>query len=173
MSNIVFVNILRFLALYFLQVLILRPASIGWEGFFYVNVHIYPLFILLLPLRMSKPVIMILAFIMGLLIDMFYDSPGIHASALLFMAYARSYVLSYVEPREGYNVNYSPTKKRFGLNWFFQYASILIALQLFFYHSVEGFTFVYIIDILLKTFYSYLLTIIVIMMVMFLFNTTD
>lgn len=132
MSNIVFINIVRFLALYFLQVLILRPLSIGWEGFFYFNAHIYPLFILLLPLRISKPAMLLLAFLIGIAVDMFYDTPGMHAASLVFMAYARSYVLSYLEPREGYNVNYSPTKKRFGLTWFFQYASIMIALEVLF-----------------------------------------
>ena len=173
MSNITFTNIVRFLVLYFLQVLVLRPFSIGWESFFYVNAHIYPLFILLLPLKISKPALLMLAFGMGLAVDLFYDSPGIHASALVFMAYARSLVLSYLEPREGYNVNYSPTAKRFGRAWFFQYASILIIAQLFFYHSVEEFTFVYIVDILLKTFFSYLFSIIFIIMAMLLFNPTD
>lgn len=173
MSNLVLNNIFRFLGLVALQVLILKRIGLGWDNAQYLHVLLYPLFILLLPLRTPKPAVMLLAFLLGITIDIFYDSPGIHASASVFIGFARSFVLKQLEPRGGYNVNFSPTRQRMGIEWFLRYASIMMAAHLFFYFSVEAFTFYYIVDILLKTLVSFVASMVFIIIYMFLFNPLD
>lgn len=175
MTSSTFINGLRFLGLFLLQVFVFKRLSTGWEwdGILYVNVIIYPLFILLLPLRTPKAAVLGLAFLIGLSVDLFYDSPGIHASAAVFTGFMRSFVLGWLVPREGYNVNYSPTRKRMGMPWFFRYSAILMAMHLFWYFSVDAFTFFYFWDILIKTIYTYITSMVVILMIMLIFNPVD
>lgn len=173
MSSIVFSNIFRFLFLVLLQVLVLRSLAMEWSGFPYLNILVYPLFIFLLPLGTRRWVQFLLAFAIGLTIDIFYDSPGIHASAAVFIAYLRPYVLRWLEPRGGYNINYSPTKSRMGGWWFFQYSALLMFPFCLFYFSVEAFNFADIGDILLKSVMGFVFSMIVILIITFIFNPKD
>ena len=144
------------------------------DGFlYYVNIIVYPLFIMLLPLKISKSAIIFLGFLIGMGVDLFSDTIGIHAAASVFLGYVRPTVLSFMEPRVGYNVNKSPTIANFGLGWFVSYASVLLLLHLFFYFSVEAFSFVYFIQIFLKTIFSYFISIIFILMYCAIFNAKD
>lgn len=163
-------QITRFMVLLLFQVLILKRMSMGWGEVAYWNILLYPLFILWLPVRTNPLIMLLLAFVLGLSIDMFYDSPGIHASALVFTAFVRPLVLNWMEPREGYNLNASPSRALFGLTGFLQYAAIMMGVHLFFYFSVDAFTFVYIADILLKTFFSFVLSMAFIAMVTLIFS---
>ncbi|MEM1319301.1 MAG: rod shape-determining protein MreD [Bacteroidota bacterium] len=173
MNSTVLANTLRFLGLVFLQVLVLKRFSLGWENFNYFNIFLYPLFIMLLPLRIPHSLLVGLGFVLGIGIDIFYDSPGVHASAGVFTAFIRPFVLSFMEPRGGYNVNHTPTKARFGLSWFLIYSSVLMFAHLFFYFSVEAFTFYYIGDIFLRTVSSFFISMIFIIMYQFIFDPRD
>ena len=170
MTSSIVPNIIRFLLLTLLQALIFKEFAFGWGGRAYFQTLIYPLFILLLPMNFPRWLIILFAFIMGITLDVFYNSPGVHASASVFTAFIREPVLALLEPREGYSVNMSLTMQKMGSNWFFRYAGIMLAIHLFFYFSVDAFTFVYIFDILLKTFFSFIISIALIMMIMIIFN---
>lgn len=173
MSNAVLTNIFRFILLWLMQVFVFKQVTLEHEYLRVFLVFIYPLFILLLPFRTPRYWVIVLGFVMGLAVDIFYDSPGIHASALTFMAFLRDWVFRWLEPKGGYNMNFSPTKERMGLSWFFQYSSILLAVHLFFYFSVEAFTFVYIVDIVQKTIGSFIVSLAIIMIIQFIFNPLD
>ena len=170
MTSSIIPNIIRFILLTLLQALIFKEFAFGWGGRVYFQTLIYPLFILLLPMNFPRWLIVLLAFTMGIILDIFYNSPGVHASAFVFTAFIREPILALLEPREGYSVNMSPTMQKMGSSWFFRYASIMMAIHLFFYFSVDAFTFVYIFDIFLKTLFSYIISIAFIMMVMIIFN---
>lgn len=163
----------RFLGLLLLQVLVLKRISFEFEDFNYINVIVYPVFILLLPIRTPHALLVFLGFLIGFSVDVFYDSLGVHASAGAFSAWIRPYVLSILEPRGGYNINHSPTKHRFGFVWFFQYALIIMLAHLAFYFSVEAFAFKYFITIILKTISSFLISMIFVIMYQFLFDPKD
>jgi hypothetical protein len=149
-------SIIRFFLLWLLQVFILKQVIWGWDGIVYLQVFLYPLFILLLPLNTPRGLTILLGFVLGLAIDWLYESPGLHAGALVFTAYARAFVLRILNPREGYGIKSHPTKKSLGQTWFFQYAATLIFIHLFVYFSLEAFTFVYFKSILLKVLFSWL-----------------
>jgi hypothetical protein len=106
-------------------------------------------------------------------VDLFYQSLGVHAAATVFLAYVRPFVLRLIEPRGKYNINYSPTRMRMGMGWFSRYVAIMLAIHLFFYFSVEAFTFVYIVDILLNTVVSFVLSYGMIMMIQLLFDPVE
>ncbi len=173
MNNIIVVNVLRFLGLVLLQGLVFKNIGVGWESFPYLHIIVFPLFILLLPLRTPKTLVIFLAFVIGLSVDFLYDTLGVHASAAVFTGFIRSFLLKIFEPRGGYNMAHSPTIARMGLSWFVRYVSILMFAHVFFYCSVEAFTFVYIVDILIKTIVSFLASMVFIMIFQLLFNPLD
>ncbi|HFA51962.1 MAG TPA: hypothetical protein ENJ95_23340 [Bacteroidetes bacterium] len=173
MNKTVLANVYRFFGFALLQGLVFQHIGLGWEDFPYLYIIVFPVFIFLLPLRMPNSLVMLLAFAIGLLVDIFYDSLGLHASAAVFTAFVRPLVIKIIEPRGGYNVNLSPTAEHLGIQWFFKYAGILLFLHLFFYFSVEAFTFVYIVDILKKTFVSYIVSMIFVVIYQLLFNPSD
>jgi len=78
-------NIFRFVLFLFLQVILFN--NIGLFG--YLNPYPYVLFILLFPVNGNKAALIISSFILGLLLDMFANSGGIHATASLILAYIR------------------------------------------------------------------------------------
>ncbi len=170
MNNTILSNAWRFIFLVLLQVLIFQRLSFGWENFNYINVIIFPIFILLLPFRTPSFLVVFLGFLIGISVDLFYDSPGVHASASVFMAWIRPAILGLMEPRGGYDKNQGPAKKHLGINWFFTYSSAMIFAYLFFYFSVEAFTFVYIVDIFLRTVFSFLVSMIFILAYQYLFD---
>lgn len=163
-------SIVRFFVLWILQVFILQQVFWGWGGVVYLQVFLYPLFILLLPIATPRALVILLGFFLGIAVDWLYESPGMHASALVFTAYMRGLVFRILEPREGYAIKDTPTKKSLGDTWFFQYAALLLALHLFFYYSVEAFTYVYFSAIVLKTIFSWLASLFFVMVVVYLFN---
>ncbi len=95
MNRIIVKHIIRFFLFIGIQVLILNNV-LFWG---YINPYAYILFVLLLPLGMSKIRVLILAFILGLIIDSFQNSMGIHAFACVLTAYLRLQVLEYLIPQ--------------------------------------------------------------------------
>lgn len=144
-------NILRGLFLFLLQALILRHVSLGWGQFSFIQVIIYPLFILMLPIKLPKASVVILAFLYGFTIDIFYHSPGVHASATLVLSIARPFLLNQLEPRGGYKVDVKPTRRDLGSNWFYRYVAYGLLIHLFAYFSVLLFSAQEIPSILLRT----------------------
>ncbi|MDX1667009.1 MAG: hypothetical protein R3350_07260 [Saprospiraceae bacterium] len=170
MSREVFNNAFRFFGLWLLQIVVLRQIAFDWGGFNHLSIMVYPLFVMLLPLRTPRSLVLLLAFAMGLMVDIAYNSPGVHASASVFMAFVRPVILYQLEPRGGYNINFSPARQRLGRAWFFRYAGLMLIVHHFFYFSVEAFTFVYIADILLKTGVSFVGSMLFIAILMLIFN---
>ena len=86
--------LINFILLVFLQVFILN--NIQFSG--YINPYIYVLFILILPFEIPSWFLIIIAFFLGLTIDLFSHTVGMHSSATVFMAFLRPYVLKIISP---------------------------------------------------------------------------
>ncbi len=161
---------IRFLIIFLFQVLILKRVDINPEGSSYIHLMVYPLFIFILPIRTPKSLVVALGFILGLLVDMFYDSPGVHASALCFTAFIRSFVLRILESADGYTTSTVPSMKDFGISEFVIYSAILLGLHLLFYFSMEAFSFVYIGEIILRTIASFIVSIVLLILIQMIIN---
>ena len=170
MSSIVVKNIIRFFLLVIVQVLIFKRVAFNWGDFAFIHFIVYPLFIILLPIKAPRPLVIFLGFLIGILVDLFYDSPGIHASAGVFTAYARGLILDLLEPYEGYNTDDSPTIVTMGVVWFMSYCSILLGIHLLYYFSVEAFSFVYIFEIVMNTIFSFIASFIILMLFLLIFR---
>ena len=128
---------LRFTVLVILQVLVLN--NVAFNG--YINPYLYVLFILMLPFNTPKWLVLISAFFLGLTIDIFTSTVGMHIAASLFMAYSREHVLKLFAPRDGYDVVLSPTIPDMGFIWFLSYAGVLTFLHHSFLFTIEVFRF--------------------------------
>lgn len=173
MNSTVITNGIRFIGLVLLQGLILKRIEFGGDFFAYIHILLYPLFIILLPLRTPTPVVIGLSFLLGLSVDFFYWSLGVHAAAATATGFLRQGLLAVLQPRGGYNLLHSPTRMRMGTPWFFRYASLIMLFHLFYYFSVEAFTFVYIKDIFLDTIISFVFSMLVLFIYTFVFDPTE
>lgn len=90
-TNLILKLIGRFVLLIFIQVFLLNNVNLLG----YVNPYLYVLFIVLFPLTGNKTTLILLSFLMGLSIDIFENSGGVHAAASVFIAYIRPVVLRY------------------------------------------------------------------------------
>ncbi len=147
-----------------LQVLLLN--NIQFSG--YINPYMYVLFILLLPFETPRYLLLLLGFFLGLLVDIFSNTPGFHASATTFLAFLRPYTISLISPRDTIEVNTPPRLKFMGIGWFLRYTLILILAHHLFLFFVEAFTFNGFIHTLIRSLLSAAFTSILIIISQFL-----
>ncbi|WP_019037437.1 rod shape-determining protein MreD [Psychroflexus tropicus] len=142
------INIIRFIVLVLVQVLILSH----FEIFGYINPYIYPLLIILLPFNIGSVQKLFLAFALGIFIDFFEDSGGIHAAATLTIAYIRPILL-----RNAFGLSYDNQTLKF-YDAPFKSRLVYVTLMIFIHHSVlfllEIFSFNHLIYLIEKIIYS-------------------
>ncbi|WP_118972105.1 rod shape-determining protein MreD [Taibaiella koreensis] len=139
-------NVFRFILLVLIQVLLLNKIPLRWwsnpGGLPPYTPYIYPLFILLLPLSTPVPFLLIVSFTMGITIDAFMDTGGMHAAACVLMAFFRTNVLTLLLPKRiAEYQNMSPNTKSMGWTPFMTYAAILLALHHVFFYIIEIWSF--------------------------------
>jgi len=118
-------NILRFSFFILLQVTIIRHLDLGP----YFNPFLFVGAILMLPIRINKTLVLIIAFATGLIIDMFYNTMGMNAAACTFMAFCRPRVLKVFAPAGDYNGDATATVNSMGIRWMISYAGALIFIH--------------------------------------------
>src|SRR5436190_19071296 len=94
----IYKNVIKFLFLVLLQVILLNHVQ--WSG--YINPYIYILFIMLLPVETPNWLVLMLGLLIGIVIDMFSNTSGLHAASTVLMAFARPGVLRLISPRDDY-----------------------------------------------------------------------
>lgn len=160
--NIFLENIIRFFVLLFLQVLLFNNINL----FGFLNPYPYLLFILLYPVNGNRSVLLLTSFLLGLFLDMFLNSGGIHAAASVVLAFIR------------------PSLFRFSFGLSYEYQTIKIAdkisseritfliLSIFIHHLVlfllEFFRLNLFVDIIWKTVTTTLFTFIISLLIIYL-----
>src|SRR5580698_3940585 len=99
MIRTLIINLLRFIVLVFIQVFLLKNITL----YNFSTPYLYILFILLLPFETPNVVLFALAFIMGLTIDAFYDSPGLNAAACVILAFVRIIFITITVQKDGFD----------------------------------------------------------------------
>ena len=130
-------NILMFVILVMIQILIFNNIQLSG----YINPYIYILFILLLPFETPGWLLLVLGFLLGISIDIFSDTLGMHTIATTLTAFLRPYVLDIIAPHDGYKIGTKPRISYYGLSWFFKYAAILIVIHHLVLFYIEIFHF--------------------------------
>jgi hypothetical protein len=152
-----------FFSLVLVQVLIFNQVQ--FSGFF--NPYVYLLFIILLPLSTPRYAVLILAFVLGLIIDVFSNSLGVHSAATVFAAYVRPLVIRIISNREDDKSDY-PGLNQNKLAWFINYVLIMVLLHHTVLFYLEVYTFANFLNTLYRVILSSLFSIIIIVLSQFL-----
>lgn len=121
-------DVLRY-ALIFAIVVVLQGLFFNGVNLFgYVNIYIYLIFLLVLPAGMSREALMGLAFVLGLCIDAFANTLGMHIFASVFAAFVRNPILKWSAGKE-LEPAVSPSKKTLGLGPMARYAFFIVLLH--------------------------------------------
>jgi rod shape-determining protein MreD len=128
---LVFVVSVLLQVLIFNNVLIARMIS----PFFYI------LFIILLPFDTPRALLLFLSFSLGMTIDIFTNTPGVHASACLLIGFIRPGILQLISSRETLESVTAPRVENMGFQWFVGYTTFLVIIHHLFLFFLEAFTF--------------------------------
>jgi rod shape-determining protein MreD len=166
MNSAMLFNMARFILLLAVQVVIFN--NFNFLG--YINPFPYVLFIILYPVNGNKYALLVTSFVLGITMDLFCNSGGVHAAACLLLAFVRpsifkfSFGLSY--EYQTVRLNDTLTPERFS---FILLAVIIHHLTLF---VLEVFTFEYLWDIVLRTIISTIFTIIICILIIYLIKSS-
>jgi rod shape-determining protein MreD len=158
-------NIIRFILLVLVQVLIIKNLELGR----FINPFLYVLFIIILPFETPKWLLLLSGFVLGITIDMFYDTAGMHAAACVAMAYVRPGILKLFSPRDGYEIGTQPTIQYLGIPWFLSYSGILIVLHHLVLFYIEIFRFSELLSTFLRVIISSVFTLLLVVFSQYLF----
>lgn len=155
---------MRFILLVGLQVSVLN--HINFLG--YINPYVYILFIMLFPIKNNRTLFIFLSFLLGLTIDIFSDSGGIHAAACVSIAYVRPVILKF-----SFGTVYEYQTIKFDTAEFsskFIYIIIMTVIHHFILFSLEIFNISKVILTFQKTLFSSIFTIILCIMITIIFS---
>lgn len=164
MNSAVIINIIRFVLLLAAQVVIFN--NINFSG--YINPYPYILFIILYPVNGNKFGLLAASFFLGIIMDMFCNSGGVHAASCLVLAYFRPYIfkfsfgLSY--EYQTVRLNDVLTPERFS---FILIAVAMHHLTLFF---LEIFRLSFLWDVVVRTIFSTIFSILICIILIYIFK---
>ncbi|WNM19990.1 rod shape-determining protein MreD [Flavobacterium capsici] len=162
MNSTLLVNIARFILLLLAQVLIFNRLDL----FGYINPYPYILFIILFPVNGNKLGLLLASFFLGLIMDMFWNSGGVHAASCLVLAYFRpaifkfSFGLSYEYQTVKLNDVLTPER--------FSFILIAVVIHHFTLFILEVFKISFFWDIFLRTIFSTIFTIITCILIIYI-----
>ena len=150
-----FKMVLLFFILLILQVFVLNNILF----FGYINPYLYIIFVFLYPLKINRIPFLFFSFLLGIFIDFFSDSGGIHAFSILFIAYLRLFFIRmYFRKEETDYVFFNLNSESLGK--IFNYVVTLTVIHHFIYFSLANFSFQNLSTVILNTLFSSIFTLI-------------
>lgn len=135
MINSILRYIFSFIVLLLAQVMILNNFHImGWA-----TAYLYIYFIITLPANTKRSLVYTLGFLMGLLIDIFCNTPGMHTLATLLLSALRHPILALYFNREELESS-TPSVHNLGVWRFMRYAVTLVIIHHTLLFVIESFT---------------------------------
>ncbi len=104
MSKEVLKYLLSFVVLTLLQLLVFNNVVL----FSTIHPYIYLVFIFLLPIHYSRWLVLILAFLIGFIIDIFSNTYGLHSAAMAFIGFLRPVFLNILVTERDENIHIEP-----------------------------------------------------------------
>jgi rod shape-determining protein MreD len=164
MNSALLLNTIRFVSLLAVQILIFNNIDFG--GYF--NPFPYILFIILFPVNANKTGLLFASFLLGLTIDSFQNSGGVHAAACVTLAYLRptifrfSFGLSYEYQTVKINDKLTPER--------FSFLLISVTLHHLILFVLETLQFSFFISLLFKMLLNTVFTILVCIIIIYIFK---
>lgn len=134
----------------------------------YINPYPYILFILLYPVNGNKYGLLFASFLLGIIMDMFSNSGGVHATAAIALAALRptffkfSFGVSYEYQTIKINDKITPER--------FSFVAISVVSHHFILFLLEAFRLSFFLEVLLRTLFSTIFTILLCFLLIYLFK---
>lgn len=84
--------------------------------------------------------ILLVSFLLGLLVDIFSNTPGVAAASMTFLGFLQPYVLAMFLNRDS-DEDLQPSMKSLGFAKFFYYAAVLVVVYCAIFFTIETFSF--------------------------------
>lgn len=156
-------------SIYFVFIILLQGLvfnQIQFSGLVYPMV--YSIAIIILPVETSLLLSVSIAVILGIGVDMFSDTFGLHTSSAILIAYSRPTVLKLLRPRDGYDSVLLLSIHDMGKAWFLTFATIIVGIHNLWFFTFELLRFDLIFTIILKTVFSTIVTLFIIILLQYL-----
>ncbi|MGB0788538.1 MAG: rod shape-determining protein MreD [Marinirhabdus sp.] len=154
----------RFFTLVLVQVVVLDHINL----FGYINPYLYIYFIVLYPFTGNRGLIILLGFLLGLTIDVFSDTGGVHAAATTFIAYARP---AFLKISFGVSYQHNTVKlAKAGFRARIFYIAVMVVAHHLLLFSLEVFSIKHILLVLQGTLFSSIFSIVVLYATFVLFS---
>ena len=157
-------SFVRFFLLLATQIIVFNNIDL----FGYINPFPYILFIILFPVNGNKQLLIVTSFLLGITMDLFSNSGGVHAAACLILAYSRPYIfkfsfgLSY--EYQTIKINDALTPERFS------FLLLSVVIHHFTLFILEVFQISSLWDILLRTIIGTLFTLLICIVLIYIFK---
>ena len=157
-------SFVRFFLLLTAQIIIFNNIDL----FGYINPFPYLLFIILFPVNGNKQLLILTSFLLGITMDLFSNSGGVHSAACLILAYIRPFIfkfsfgLSY--EYQTIKINDSLTPERFS------FLLLSVVIHHFVLFSLEVFQLSSLFDILLRTVIGSIFTLLMCILLIYIFK---
>lgn len=170
-------NIIRFIFLVLIQVLLLNKIPLRWwtapGSLPPYTPFIYPLFLLLLPLSTPVWVMLLSGFALGITVDTFMDTGGMHAATCVLVAFLRTRILTTLLPKRlSEYQNTAPNIKSMGWTPFLTYSVVLLAIHHIVYYITEIWNFQSVGYLLLKVLVSLITSMLFVILYSLLFSSS-
>ncbi len=150
-------NVIYFLLFLALQVIFFLNLSLANYAFCFVYIG----FLLLLPVETPPLLLLLLSFLLGFSVDIFYNTLGIHTAACVLIGFMRPYVINFLTPRGGYDEGAELTVYSLGFRWLAIYAAVLAIIHHLTLFMIEAWEFSIFFHTLFKALCSALFTLVV------------
>lgn len=155
MSTQSLVKIIGAVVLYlFLQIFVVRNLVFFEVGFCFLYISV----ILFLPNTVPVSGVLLIAFLVGLIIDIFSNTAGLHASACVLIAFLRSYILKILFPTRGLETELVISLEGLGTERFIRYIVIMTFTHHLYLFFLEAGTIQFFLNTSLKVVSSVLFT---------------
>ncbi len=132
-------NIIRFILFILIQVFVLDKVPPLHQ---FIVPYLYFLFIIWLPFNIGRVWLMIIGFILGITLDYFTGTPGLHAAPCVLIAFIRPSLLSLLIPQETTEQSYiEPSLKSMGGAPYSLYVVLLTFIHHFYLVLIEWLQF--------------------------------
>lgn len=136
----------------------------------YVNPLVYIVFIVLLPMKTLPVAVLGMGLALGVCMDAFTGTAGLHTIATLFTSYSRQFLLNVIVGKEYVVEGGIPSVKSIGTGKFLRYASIVVFAQCIVFFTFEAMNWRYFYLVLLKIALSGAITLLFVWLISLLFT---
>ncbi|MCF0190454.1 MAG: rod shape-determining protein MreD [Marinilabiliaceae bacterium] len=122
-------NIIRLLLLFIILVLLQVVIFNNLDFLGFINPYPYILLVMSMPFGVSTSFLMIIGFGIGLTIDMFSNTPGMHAGSCVLLAYLRPWILKLIALHDDYKTGNLPSSASYGGMWYLKYTILCVSIH--------------------------------------------